>query len=79
MTDRLLQCLRLLALVLACYGWLRFWMRCFRLPVELALPVNLCALGLGLFAAGCLGILLPVSCCFCHFVYLFLSICLHLV
>ena len=61
MTDRLLQCLRLLALVLACYGYLRFWMRCFRLPVELALPVSLCALGLGLFAAGCLEILLPVS------------------
>ena len=61
MTDRLLQGLRLLALVLACYGWLRFWMNRFRLPVELALPVSLCALGLGLFAAGCLGILLPVS------------------
>ena len=61
MTDRLLQCLRLLALVLACYGWLRFWMSRFRLPVELALPVSLCALGLGLFVAGCLGILLPVS------------------
>ena len=61
MTDRLLQCLRLLALVLACYGYLRFWMSRFRLPVELALPVSLCALGLWLFVAGCLGILLPVS------------------
>lgn len=61
MIDKLLQVLRLLGLVLACYGYLRFWMRRFRLPVELALPVSLCALGLGLFVAGCLGILLPVS------------------
>ena len=61
MIDKLLQVLCLLGLVLACYGYLRFWMRCFRLPVELALPVSLCALGLGLFVAGCLGILLPVS------------------
>ena len=50
MIEKLLQCLRLLGLVLACYGWLRFWMRRFRLPVELALPVSLCALGLTLFA-----------------------------
>ena len=61
MIDKLLQVLRLLGLVLACYGYLRFWMRRFRLPVELALPVSLCALGLALFVAGCLGILLPVS------------------
>ena len=61
MIEKLLQVLCLLGLVLACYGWLRFWMRRFRLPVELALPVSLCALGLGLFVAGCLGILLPVS------------------
>ncbi|MGN0982368.1 MAG: hypothetical protein ACI4O0_05715 [Candidatus Limivicinus sp.] len=61
MVEKLLQCLRLLALVLACYGWIRFWMRRFRLPVELALPVSLSALGLALFAAGCLGLLLPVS------------------
>ena len=61
MTEKLLQCLRLLGLVLACYGWLRFWMRRFRLPAELTLPVSLCALGLALFVAGCLGLLLPVS------------------
>lgn len=61
MAEKLLQCLRLLALVLACYGWLRFWMRRCRLPVELALPVSLCAIGLGAFLAGCLGLLLPVS------------------
>ena len=61
MIDKLLQVLHLLGLVLACYGYLRFWMRRFRLPVELALPVSLCALGLALFVAGCLGILLPVS------------------
>lgn len=61
MIEKLLQCLRLLGLVLACYGWLRFSMRRFRLPVELALPVSLCALGLTLFVAGCLGLLLPVS------------------
>lgn len=61
MTEKLLQGLRLLALVLACYGYLRFWMRRFRLPVELALPVSLCALGLVLLVAGCLGLLLPAS------------------
>lgn len=61
MAEKLLQCLRLLALVLACYGWLRFWMRRCRLPVELALPVSLCALGLALFVAGCLDLLLPAS------------------
>ena len=38
MIEKLLQVLRLLGLVLACYGYLRFWMRRFRLPVELALP-----------------------------------------
>ncbi len=61
MAGKLLQCLMLLCLALACYGYLRFFMRAFRLPPEFALVSFLSALALTLFAAGCLGLLLPAS------------------
>ena len=61
MAGKLLQCLMLLCLALACYGYLRLFMRSFRLPPEFALVSFLSALALTLFAAGCLGLLLPAS------------------
>lgn len=61
MTDKILQCLVLLALALSCYGYLRLFMKRLSLPPEFALVSFLSALALALFAAGCLGILLPAS------------------
>ncbi len=61
MAGKLLQCLMLLCLALACYGYLRFFMRAFRLPPEFALVGFLSALALALFTGGCLGLLLPAA------------------
>ncbi len=61
MAGKLLQCLMLLCLALACYGYLRFFMRAFRLPPEFALVSFLSALALAMFTAGCLGLLLPAA------------------
>ena len=61
MAGKLLQCLMLLCLALACYGYLRLFMRAFRLPPEFALVSFLSALALVMFTAGCLGLLLPAA------------------
>lgn len=61
MAGKLLQCLMLLCLALACYGYLRFFMGKFRLPPEFALVSFLSALALVMFTAGCLGLLLPAA------------------
>ena len=59
MAGKLLQCLMLLCLALACYGYLRLFMRAFRLPPEFSMVSFLSALALVMFTAGCLGLLLP--------------------
>lgn len=61
MAGKLLQSLMLLCLALACYGYLRLFMRAFRLPPEFALVSFLSALALVMFVAGCLGLLLPAA------------------
>jgi hypothetical protein len=59
--DKLIQCLRLGALALSLYGYLRFYMRRFKLPAEFGLVLSLCSLGLVLFVAGCIGVLYPAT------------------
>lgn len=58
MTAKFLQCLMLLTLSLSCYGYLRMFMRSFRLPPEFALVCFLSAVALIMFVAGCFNILL---------------------
>ncbi len=59
MSEKLLQMMRLLLTLAACYGWLCGCMRAFRLRGEFALPVTLAGMGLLLLLAGVLGFLMP--------------------